>query len=78
MIVSLVVLLQEVTEQAERASEGLSLFALLFMLASMGAVTLLAGWSFARVLRGKRHFDPDGTGPAKPPVPGEAERKPLR
>jgi hypothetical protein len=78
MIVSLIMLLQEVTEQAAPPAEELTIFALLFMLASMGAVTLLAGWSFARVLRGKRHFDPDGTGPAKPPVPGEAEGKPSR
>lgn len=50
-------------------------FSWVFMLLSMGAVTLLAAWCFTRILRGKRHFDPDGTGPDVPPVPGRADRR---
>jgi hypothetical protein len=49
-------------------------FAWIFMLGSMGAVTALTIWCFARVLTTRRHFDPDGTGPAHPPVPGEVDR----
>lgn len=49
-------------------------FSWIFMLVSMGAVTLLCVWCFARILRGKEHFDPDGTGPGHPPVEGRAER----
>lgn len=62
------VLLQSSAEA--RAAGGLTAFSLTFMLVSMGLVSLLTGWCFARILRGKRHFDPDGTGPAVPPVQG--------
>lgn len=48
-------------------------FSWIFMLTSMGAVTWLAVWCYSRILRGKEHFDPDGTGPAHSPVPGEAD-----
>jgi hypothetical protein len=48
--------------------------ALAFMLISMAAVTALTAWCFFRIVRGRRHFDPDGTGPAHAPVPGEVER----
>ena len=48
-------------------------FSWIFMLVSMGAVTGLAVWCYARILRGKAHFDPDGTGPARPPVTGSAD-----
>jgi len=54
---------------------GLTPFSWTFMLVSMGGVTLLAGWCFNRILRAKDHFDPDGTGPAHPPVPGRVEEK---
>lgn len=47
--------------------------ALAFMLLSMAAVTFLTVWCFMRILGGRKHFDPDGTGPARPPVPGEVE-----
>lgn len=43
--------------------------ALTFMLASWGCVLGLTFWSFARVLRQRKHFDPDGIGPAAPPAP---------
>ena len=72
MILSLLAL--QTAEQIATARGGLTPFATIFMLLSMGAVTTLAGWCFYRVLTGKRHFDPDGTGPAHSPVPGEAER----
>lgn len=57
---------------AEAAAEpiGMNPVAWTFMLISMGGVTILAVWSFARILGNKEHFDPDGTGPASPPVPG--------
>jgi hypothetical protein len=47
--------------------------ALVFMLASWTFVIGLTVWSFARILRGQKHFDPDGIGPAQPPEPGRAE-----
>ncbi len=68
-----VVLVQSSAEA--RAAGGLSAFSWSFMLLSMGGVTALAAYCFSRVLRGKRHFDPDGTGPAHPPVKGRVERK---
>jgi hypothetical protein len=49
-------------------------FSWIFMLTSMGAVTALTIWCYSRILRGKKHFDPDGTGPAHPPVKGRVER----
>ena len=49
--------------------------ALLFMLVSWSFVLGLTGWSFARILKGQKHFDPDGIGPAQPPEPGAAERR---
>lgn len=51
----------------------MDLFSWVFMLTSMGAVTALAVWCFTRILTGKAHFDPDGTGPARAPVKGEAD-----
>jgi hypothetical protein len=53
---------------------GIGVGALVFMLASMGAVIGLTSWCFYRILSTKRHFDPDGTGPARSPVPGETEQ----
>lgn len=50
-------------------------FSWIFMLTSMGAVTFLTVWCFARIIRGRAHFDPDGTGPEHPPVPGKVERR---
>ena len=49
-------------------------FSWLFMLVSMGGVTWLTIWSFSRILRGKAHFDPDGTGPAHAPVQGRHDQ----
>ena len=49
----------------------------IFLVLSWTFVLGLAGWSFWRLLsdQGKKHFDPDGIGPASPPVPGRAEVK---
>jgi len=66
-------LLQTAAEAS--AAEGIGPFALLFMIASMGAVTTLAAWCFWRILSTRSHFDPDGTGPAHSPVPGAVERQ---
>ncbi|HLL85168.1 MAG TPA: hypothetical protein VK420_21035 [Longimicrobium sp.] len=46
---------------------------LLFLIISWAFVLGLTVWSFARILSGKKHFDPDGIGPASPPVPGRAD-----
>jgi hypothetical protein len=46
---------------------------LLFLIISWTFVLGLTLWSFARILSGKKHFDPDGIGPASPPVPGRAD-----
>jgi len=46
---------------------------LLFLILSWTFVLGLTAWSFARILSGKKHFDPDGIGPASPPVPGRAD-----
>lgn len=47
--------------------------ALLFLIVSWTFVLGLTFWSFWRILRSQAHFDPDGIGPASPPVPGRAE-----
>lgn len=57
----------------QAAEGGIDGGALAFMLISIGAVTTLTIWCFTRVLSTRRHFDPDGTGPARPPVAGEVE-----
>ncbi|HEV2130648.1 MAG TPA: hypothetical protein VGR27_06075 [Longimicrobiaceae bacterium] len=69
----LLALFVQTTAAEAAAREGLSTFALTFMLLSMAAVTALTVWCYAKILSGKTHFDPDGTGPAHSPVPGEAD-----
>ena len=49
--------------------------ALIFLLLSWGFVLGLMYWSFSRILRGKKHFDPDGIGPAVPPEPPLTTKK---
>ena len=39
--------------------------ALIFMLVSWAFVLGLMSWSFGKILKGKKHFDPDGIGPAQ-------------
>jgi hypothetical protein len=60
------------------AQTGIGPYALVFMLTSMGAVTMLTVWCFWRILSTRRHFDPDGTGPAHAPVPGQLEQRERR
>jgi hypothetical protein len=74
---NLALLALQATTEGEVPPE-LTTGALLFMLVSMTAVTALTVWCFTRILRGKAHFDPDGTGPARPPVPGELEQRERR
>jgi hypothetical protein len=65
----------QAAEPVAAAEQGIGPFALVFMIVSMGAVTALAAWCFWRILATRRHFDPDGTGPAHAPVPGAVERQ---
>lgn len=48
--------------------------AVIFWMLSWAFVLGLTSWAFSRILSGRRHFDPDGIGPAAPPEPGRAER----
>lgn len=70
-LLSIVFAIQEAA--APGARQGLTVFSWSFMLLSIGAVTVLTAWCFSRVLGGRAHFDPDGTGPARPPVSGSAD-----
>lgn len=49
--------------------------AVLFLLLSWTLVLGMLGWAYARILRGKQHFDPDGIGPAVPPEGGRYDRR---
>ena len=49
--------------------------ALVFMIVSWTFVLGLTFWSFARIMRTQRHFDPDGIGPAVPPEPAATEQR---
>ncbi len=48
---------------------------ILFWALSWSFVLGLTAWAFTTILRGKRHFDPDGIGPEQPPEPGRAETR---
>jgi hypothetical protein len=72
---TMILALVQAGEQTAAATAGIGAGALAFMLLSMGAVTALTAWCFYRVLRTRRHFDPDGTGPASPPVRGRVDRE---
>jgi hypothetical protein len=52
----------------------MSTSAIVFMAGSWAFVLGLTFWSFSKLLRDKKHFDPDGLGPQVPPEPGETER----
>ena len=52
----------------------MSTSAIIFMAGSWAFVLGLTFWAFAKLLRDKKHFDPDGIGPKGPPVPGETEK----
>jgi hypothetical protein len=49
--------------------------AIIFMVLSWTFVLGLTLWSFAKIMKKQAHHDPDGIGPASPPVPGEVETK---
>lgn len=51
--------------------------AIIFMALSWAFVLGLVTWSYARILSnmGRKHHDPDGIGPAVPPVPGKVDRE---
>ena len=46
----------------------------IFLVVSWSFVLGLMFWSFARILKTQRHFDPDGIGPAVPPEPAATDR----
>jgi hypothetical protein len=71
MTVFIAIQTAEVTTDAGPEIGGL---AMVFMLTSMAAVVLLMVWCFYRLMNTKGHFDPDGTGPAQPPVKGRTAR----
>lgn len=53
--------------------------AIIFMAVIWTALLSLITWAYSKILRGRRHFDPDGIGPAAPPVQGmAAEEQPPR
>lgn len=52
----------------------MSTSAIVFMAGSWTFVLGLMFWSFRKLLKDKKHFDPDGLGPAVPPEPAETER----
>ena len=43
--------------------------AIAFWVLSWGLVLGLTTWAFSTILRGRRHFDPDGIGPGQTPEP---------
>jgi hypothetical protein len=49
--------------------------AVIFWLASWTFVLGLMSWSFRRILSDKKHHDPDGIGPAVPPVGPDHNKK---
>lgn len=51
--------------------------AIFFWILSWAFVIGLMTWSFSRILgkNGRQHHDPDGIGPAVPPVPGKVDRE---
>ena len=48
--------------------------AIAFMAMSWGVALGLMIWSYSKILRHKKHHDPDGIGPAQPPEPPETEK----
>lgn len=74
MITTLLIFMQAQEELVAEVVE-LDAFSWIMMIVSMGSVTLLTVWCFYRILTSREHFDPDGTGPASPPVPGRVESR---
>jgi hypothetical protein len=73
MIAMMFLVLMQVNDDLVAEVVSMDAFSWVFMLVSMGTVTTLTAWCFLRIMRTRRHFDPDGTGPASPPVPGRVE-----
>jgi hypothetical protein len=73
-MIALILLLAQANDQLVAEVVEMDAFSWVFMLVSMAAVTSLTVWCFSRILRGKEHFDPDGTGPESPPVSGRMDR----
>ena len=48
--------------------------AIFFLAFSWIFVLGLTFWSFKKIMGHQAHFDPDGIGPAQPPVPGLTEQ----
>lgn len=48
---------------------------ILFWAVSWTFVLGLTAWAYSTILRGERHFDPDGIGPERPPESGRAETR---
>lgn len=65
-------LIQEVT-RAETYAETMTPSAWTFLALAWLAVLVLNLFAFRRILRTKRHFDPDGLGPEHTPVPPREE-----
>ena len=63
---TLLALAVQAAGDAERVADGMSTFALLFMLFSMGAVTALAAWCFYRILKGGLRFESQESEPTEP------------
>lgn len=72
-MIALVMMLQQAQEHLVADVLEMDAFSWIFMLVSMGSATALTVWCFWRILRAKEHFDPDGTGPAHPPVQGRVD-----
>ena len=53
----------------------MSTAAIVFWLASWAFVLGLTAFCFHRILHLRRHHDPDGIGPAKPPLPGSTDTR---
>lgn len=49
--------------------------AIIFMAGSWIFVLGLTFWSFAKLMKDTKHFDPDGIGPASPPVQHDASQR---
>jgi len=49
--------------------------AVVFWLLSWGCVLSLMIWAYSRILGAKKHFDPDGIGPASPPETGKFDKE---
>lgn len=75
MTISMIFMALQESSAEMRAGGGMNTVSWVFMLSAVTAVTALTAWCYMRILGSKDHFDPDGTGPASPPVSGEVEQR---